>query len=476
MGRLLSLLHTTDSAPPGEGWGEGLLAGYRYGYDASSRITWIDSFLDGLSEYSYDHTSQLTAADHASQADEAYAYDENGNRTGGGYSTGTNNQVLADETYSYTYDHEGNRLTRTRLSDGHVTQYVWDHRNRLIAVVEKDDQGGVLSSVEFVYDVWNRRVAKHVDPDGPAGNDPASTFFSWENDQIALQFDDGDLTHRYLYGPHVDQILADEPVTSVSSAGDLLWPLADHLGTVRDLAEYDSGTDIPSIANHRTFDGFGNIVAESNATVETIFAFTGRERDHETGLQYNRARYYDPAIGQWLSDDPIGILSGESNLRRYVGNRPVSISDPTGKIWGMGIPSLSDYWYYLTHPGAQDTDIQVGQGIALGVAAGAATAAGGLAIYGAYGGATMTIGFVEGTQGTHIAYAVTQGGVATAQHYVVGIGVTGYPAGFFLAEVGYWTSIGGIPVLFPEAALASTAGTTCYGAALYALRAGIIGR
>jgi hypothetical protein len=39
MGRLLSLFHTTDSAAPGDGWGEGLLAGYRYGYDTASRIT-----------------------------------------------------------------------------------------------------------------------------------------------------------------------------------------------------------------------------------------------------------------------------------------------------------------------------------------------------------------------------------------------------------------------------------------------------
>jgi YD repeat-containing protein len=188
MGRLLSLLHTTESAPPGEGWGEGLLAGYRYGYDAASCITWIDSFLDGLSEYRYDHTSQLTAADHASQDDEDYSYDENGNRTMTGYSTGTNNQLLSDGTYSYTYDAEGNRLMRTRLSDGSVTQYVWDHRNRLIAVLEKDDQENVLSTVEFQYDVHNRRVAKIVDADGPAGNAPASTFFSWENDQILLEF------------------------------------------------------------------------------------------------------------------------------------------------------------------------------------------------------------------------------------------------------------------------------------------------
>jgi RHS repeat-associated protein len=342
MGRLLSLFHATDSAPPGEGWGSGILAGYLYGYDAGSRITSIDSYLDGLSECSYDHTSQLTAADHASQADEAYSYDENGNRTGGGYSTGTNNQLLADETYSYTYDDEGNRLTRTRLSDGYVPHYIWDHRNRLIAVVEKDDQENVLSTVEFQYDVHNRRVAKIVDADGPGGSDPASTFFSWESDQIVLAFagdEADDLSHRYLYGPLVDQVLADDQLTSLPGtgrqaedwAGPVLWPLADHLGTLRDLAAYDAGQQATAIANHRTFDSFGNITVESNSFVDLIFAFTGRERDNETDLQYHRTRYYDSRNGIWISEDTVGFHGGDTNLLRYVGNSPVIAFDPSGE-------------------------------------------------------------------------------------------------------------------------------------------------
>jgi RHS repeat-associated protein len=239
----------------------------------------------------------------SSQADEAYSYDENGNRTMAGYTTGTNNQLLSDGTYEYTYDAEGNRLTRTRLSNGYATQYVWDHRNRLMAVIEKDDQDNVLSPVEFKYDMFNRRIAKIVDSDGPGGNPAVVTIFSWENDQVALQFVDGEVAHRYLYGPVVDQILADETVTSTSTPGTLVWPLADYLGTLADLATHNSSTPITTISNHRSFDGYGNVTAQTNSAVTLIFSYRGRERDAETGLPYHRARYYDSAVGRWTSED-----------------------------------------------------------------------------------------------------------------------------------------------------------------------------
>jgi RHS repeat-associated protein len=51
-------------------------------------------------------------------------------------------------------------------------------------------------------------------------------------------------------------------------------------------------------------------------------AFTGREYDPETGLYYYRARYYDPKIGRFVSQDPIGFLGG-NNFYAYVENNPV---------------------------------------------------------------------------------------------------------------------------------------------------------
>jgi RHS repeat-associated protein len=64
--------------------------------------------------------------------------------------------------------------------------------------------------------------------------------------------------------------------------------------------------------------------------VDILFAFTGRDRDPETGLQYHRARYYDPTPGRWLSEDPIGFAARDANLRRYVHNDPIAFRDPSG--------------------------------------------------------------------------------------------------------------------------------------------------
>ncbi|REJ67373.1 MAG: RHS repeat-associated core domain-containing protein [Planctomycetota bacterium] len=139
-----------------------------------------------------------------------------------------------------------------------------------------------------------------------------------------------DLSHRYLWGPAVDQILADESVASLTSEGNVLWPLADNLGTVRDLAEYDDVGDTTSVVNHITYDAFGNVTSETAAAVDHLFGYTGRAFDEATGLQNNLHRWFDPVTGRWASEDPIGFAAGDANLYRYVGNGPTNGVDPTG--------------------------------------------------------------------------------------------------------------------------------------------------
>jgi RHS repeat-associated protein len=75
---------------------------------------------------------------------------------------------------------------------------------------------------------------------------------------------------------------------------------------------------------------FTQITGETDPAIDHIFGFTGRERDDESGLYFYRARYYDPAIGQFVSEDPIGFEAGDANLHRYVGNGPTNSVDPSG--------------------------------------------------------------------------------------------------------------------------------------------------
>jgi YD repeat-containing protein len=149
-----------------ENGGVDLFTPQEWSYDNIHRITQFIS-ADGTTDYDYDKTSQLTAADHDYQADESYSYDANGNRTLTGYQTGDNNQLLNDGTHSYEYDDEGNRTSRTHDTTGEVTEYEWDHRNRLIQVTEKDEYGATTQVVEYTYDVFNRRIGKAVDTTSP---------------------------------------------------------------------------------------------------------------------------------------------------------------------------------------------------------------------------------------------------------------------------------------------------------------------
>jgi len=117
-----------------------------------------------------------------------------------------------------------------------------------------------------------------------------------------------------------------------SRQGDTLVLPADHLGTVRDLASYDAQNDITTIANHRVYNAFGERTSQTNAEVKHLFGFTGHPLDEDTGFQNNLNRWYDPGVGRWLSEDPIGFGATDANLCRYCGNTPTIFVDPSGGV------------------------------------------------------------------------------------------------------------------------------------------------
>jgi RHS repeat-associated protein len=135
----------------------------------------------------------------------------------------------------------------------------------------------------------------------------------------------GSLTYRYLFGPAVDMILA-----RMDASDDVAWYLTDHLGSVRDIADL-TGT----VIDHIQYDSFGNILSETNPTAGDRFKFTGREYDEATAQYYYRARYYDPAVGRFIAEDPLRLAAGDANLYRYVRNQPTANTDPSGMSGGM---------------------------------------------------------------------------------------------------------------------------------------------
>jgi RHS repeat-associated protein len=196
--------------------------------------------------------------------------------------------------------------------------------------VETKNGATVTKLVTYIYDVFDRRIGKSIDSDGSGILPAVIERFVYDRDHILLSFDgNGNLTHRYLHGAMLDQILADE------SNGQVLWTLTDNLGTVRDLVN-SSGV----VQNRIKYDSFGNITSQTNASINTRFGYTGRELDAETGLYYYRARYYDAIVGRFISEDPISFADGDVNLSRYVGNNPVNDTDPSGLEEGVSIPDI----------------------------------------------------------------------------------------------------------------------------------------
>ena len=166
-----------------------------------------------------------------------------------------------------------------------------------------------------------------------------------------------DLSHRYLWGPAVDQLLADEQVHSLTNAAsnETLWALADRQGSITDMVD-NNGTE----RLHRVFDSFGNVLSETHRDasgsivtsgsgyLDEAFEYTGRWLDRDTGLQNNLNRWYDPRTGRFLSEDPIGLAAGDANLYRYVGNSPTNGTDPTG-LWHWYSPCS---WFWGDDPPA----------------------------------------------------------------------------------------------------------------------------
>jgi RHS repeat-associated protein len=317
LNRITGLTHTHGSTT---------LASYTYTFDAAGNVTQI-SDIDGTSTFGYDPTGQITSAAFTDghNPNRSYSWDANGNPQGTGVVIGPDNRLSSDGSFSYQYDVEGNLILRTETANGKTRQFVWDYRNRLVSVADKDAGGTMAQQVDFTYDTLDRRISKRV---REAGGSDVITYFAYEHDRVLLDFVDSDgpgpnpptLAMRYLQGPGTDRELAQQDAN-----GNVLWLLSDPLGSIRDLAD-QSGT----VRNHLILDAFGKLIFQTNPAVKSRYLFAGREFDSETGLYFNRARYYDPRTGRFLSEDPLRFAGNDLNLYRYVRNNPLLGVDPSG--------------------------------------------------------------------------------------------------------------------------------------------------
>ena len=310
------------------------IANYTNIYDAAGRITSEKLNGGAPTTYAYDADGQLTG-----DGTTTPTYDAEGNRTNTPDSTGAGNELQSDATWDYTYDQAGNETMKVAISGGEAWTYGYDNKNELLQaklwtdnpVVYGTSGDPVLKEVDYKYDVWGNMTERDDYPTGSGS--PTVTRFAVDGWNPALAGATGtsnfnvwgdldgsnNLQTRYLHGDQLDQLIARQ------DAGVQYWYLTDRQGSVRDVLD-NSG----NVKDAIVYDGFGNIISETNSAYRGGYAWTGRQFDVETDLQYNRARWYDPATARWQSQDPLGFDAGDSNLYRYVHNSPTAEADPSG--------------------------------------------------------------------------------------------------------------------------------------------------
>jgi len=262
--------------------------------------------------FSYDAAGRLIAATHGhpSNEDEQYGYDRAGNRLITGmeaeYSYDAANQLLQDPEYSYTYDANGNRETRTAHIGGGVTRYEYDSENRLTQVTLPS-----TDRVQFAYDAMGRLAVK-VDSEG------AIRRYVYDRDEVFAEFDGGgSLVRRYATRDGIDMLIG------LISAGTDYIVGTDSLGTV--IGFLNDG--VP--AGSYQYQAFGKIVNEEPGVPQNERTFAGREYESESDLYAMRARFYDPNTGQFLQRDPLPHKAATAPYV-YAANSPTNYRDPYG--------------------------------------------------------------------------------------------------------------------------------------------------
>ncbi len=308
----------------------------QYQWASSDRLrSTIDQLTGKTVNYSYDTAGSLLAASYKGNTETIYKMpDAVGNlfKTKGrkDRTYGKGGQLLKDEKATYKYDAEGN-LSHKQTIQGTET-YTYYGNGMLKSIAKPNGK-----EITFEYDALGRRTAKIY------------------NQKITRFVYDGNvLLHEWEY------TLEDRPKLSVNAKGfvvsDAVEPV-DGANLISWVFDYNSFVPAAKIVDGNTYsiacDHLGTPVQAYNQTGEKVwerqldiygatkyeegetnfipFLYQGQFLDSETGLAYNRFRYYSPDTGTYISQDPIGLNSGEPNFYSYVSNSNAWI-DPLGLL------------------------------------------------------------------------------------------------------------------------------------------------
>jgi RHS repeat-associated protein len=292
--------------------GKGLVASLTYTRDNNGQITseTPSGLPGGAQSYAYNKLNQLTQA-----GPNGYSYDQADNPTtfagASGYTYDAANELTQSPTASYTYNALGQR-TGVIPASGPATSYGYDQAGNLTSA----STGGTTTS--YGYDGNGIRVSQ--------SSGGTSTNYAWDlSGKLPTLLSDGN--NSYVYNPD------GTPLEAIDSSGNVTYYHHDQLGSTRVLTSATGAA-----TNTYSYDPYGTL-SGSTGTGAPSLGFAGQYTDSGSGLQYLRARYYDPGTGGFLTRDPLEQLTQQPYS--YAQDNPTNGLDPTG-LCGFG--SIGDFF------------------------------------------------------------------------------------------------------------------------------------
>jgi RHS repeat-associated protein len=291
-----------------------------YTRGGSGFVTSIDDRLAGTTHYACDPSQRLLEVLRDRAPSERFEYDATGNVTRGItfdgkacvedeiFSYGSGNRLLSKGGTRYEHDMQGRLVRKIEEADSahpKVWKYEWDALDQLRRVIRPDGQVW-----QYSYDALARRVRKI----GPS----VAVNFVWS---CHVPIHEISTSEEHWTG-WIFQKRSFVPLAIVKDR-QTRFVISDHLGSPREIVDRSGRVVARHLEN--AFGAPSNLEPSENACP---FRFQGQYCDSETGLHYNRHRYYDPDSARYISSDPAGLSAG-INQFAYTAN-PIAWIDPYG--------------------------------------------------------------------------------------------------------------------------------------------------
>lgn len=291
----------------------------RYDYSPEGELRTASDSERGTSRYAYDQSHRLVREHDETGVDEQWEYDGAGNLAtipGLGwvrYEPGNRLRSVAGERF--TYDARDNLIEVVR-AEGAWTRFTYDSLDNLVGIAWSNRDEVWAAG----YDGLGRRTHKTYGS--------RRTEYYWDDDRLAAEVAPDGRLRLYVYATadaFVPFLFLDyDSVHAEPDSGAAHYIFTNQIGAPERI-EDAAGAVVWRVERYKAY---GEIVLAAAATIECNLRWPGHFFDPETGLHYNRYRYYSPRLGRYIQSDPVGAAGG---LNTHAGpTNPVAMVDVLG--------------------------------------------------------------------------------------------------------------------------------------------------